>query len=155
MVQYTNGATNTTSWSPVPSGNVQGICPAGWHIPTDAEWCTLENYVEAGTDASCNLTGARGTNTGAKLKESGTTHWTSPNQCGTGCNTNGFTALPGGYRSDDGSFGNVGNHVDWWTATEGGAAGAYRRFIYVDGAWVARGNGDDKEYGWSVRCVKD
>ncbi len=155
-VQYINGASNrasnTASWNPAPSSNVQGVCPTGWHIPTDAEWCTMENTVEAGTDAGCNTTGWRGTNTGGNLKETGTTHWTSPN---TGAsNTNGFTALPGGYRDTDGSFSYVGSYGYWWSASEAIAiAGWYRGLDYTE-ARVDRYN-FYKAFGFSVRCVKD
>lgn len=54
-VQYRNGATNTTSWSPVPTGNVQGICPAGWHLPADAEWTTLSNSIGGQAYAGGNM----------------------------------------------------------------------------------------------------
>ncbi|MCD4697445.1 MAG: hypothetical protein K8S16_14520, partial [Bacteroidales bacterium] len=57
---------------------VQGICPTGWHLPTDNEWCTLENGVDAGT-VSCTAIGWRGIDAGGNLKEIGTTHWNSPN----------------------------------------------------------------------------
>jgi uncharacterized protein (TIGR02145 family) len=152
MVQYTNGATNTASPSPALPEPLQGICPSGWHIPTDAEWCTMENTVEASTDASCNIAGWRGTNTGGLLKETGTTHWTSPNTDAT--NTSGFTALPGGYRSTDGSFGGVGINGYWWSATETGASIGWRRDLYYLESRVYRVNGT-KGYAFSVRCVKD
>ena len=152
MVQYTNGASNTASPSPALPANLQGICPAGWHLPTDAEWCTLENTVEAGTDAGCSASGWRGTNTGGKLKQTGTTLWTSPNTGAT--NTSGFTALPGGYRYTDGSFVDVGNYGFWWSATEAAASDAWYRYLYYSEARVHRTNGL-KAYGFSVRCVKD
>jgi uncharacterized protein (TIGR02145 family) len=66
-----------------PSG-VQGVCPAGWHLPSDAEWTELTDYLGGKSVA------------GGKLKETGTTHWASPNTGAT--NETGFTALPGGYR---------------------------------------------------------
>ena len=153
-VQYLNGATNTTSWSPVPTGNVQGICPSGWHIPTDAEWCTMENTVEAGTDASCNTTGWRGTATGGKLKEAGSIHWTATNECGGTCNTSGFTALPGGCRFTDGSFNNISYNGSWWTATEYDATTAWYRILDYSTATVYR-YGNVKANGFSVRCLKD
>src|SRR5690554_3367234 len=70
-------------------------CPAGWHLPSDAEWTELTNYLGE-------------TVAGGKLKETGTTHWASPNTGAT--NETGFTALPGGYRGTDGAFYNVGNY---------------------------------------------
>jgi len=79
----------------------QGICPTGWHVPTDAEWCILENYVDAGT-VSCATISYRGGNAGGNLKETGTAHWQSPNTGAT--NSFGFTGLPGGARLANGSF---------------------------------------------------
>ncbi|MFY9308766.1 MAG: FISUMP domain-containing protein [Bacteroidia bacterium] len=152
MVQYTNGASNTASPSPALPANLQGICPAGWHLPTDAEWCTLENTVEAGTDAGCSASGWRGTNTGGKLKQTGTTLWTSPNTGAT--NTSGFTALPGGFRYTGGSFLDVGFNGYWWSATEAAASVAWYRALGYTEARVYRSN-DNKADGFSVRCVKD
>src|ERR1039457_1806736 len=73
MVQYYNGASNTNSWSPAPSGNITGICPSGWLIPTDNDWCTLTTYLD--TSVNCSYSGSTGTNIGGELKEKGTTHW--------------------------------------------------------------------------------
>ncbi len=72
-----------------PSG-VQGACPLGWHLPSNAEWTELNDYL-GGTNVA-----------GGKLKEIGITHWTSPNTGAT--NETGFTALPGGYRNYPGFF---------------------------------------------------
>ena len=82
MVQYLNGASNTTSWDPVPTGNIQGICPTGWHLPYTSEWTTLINYL-GGTNVA-----------GGSMKEAGTTHWNPPNTGAT--NSSGFTGLPAG-----------------------------------------------------------
>jgi uncharacterized protein (TIGR02145 family) len=138
-VQYLNGETLTASWSPVPSGNVQGICPTGWHIPTDAEWTTLSNAY-GGDSVS-----------GGPLKETGTTHWVTPNTGAT--NTSGFTGLPGG-DGNAGSFGFVGDYGYFWAAAEYSASNAWGRGLYYDNATVGR-SGDGKAYGFSVRCLKD
>ncbi|MBW6481694.1 MAG: hypothetical protein K0B10_01410 [Vicingaceae bacterium] len=143
-----NGAASSSS---NPSG-VQGVCPAGWHLPSDAEWCIMENAVEAGTDPGCSLTGWRGTNTGGNLKQTGTTLWTTPNTGAT--NSSGFTALPGGNRSTGGAFSNVGNNGYWWSATESSATGAWYRALGYNSAQVGRTNGS-KAFGFSCRCVKD
>lgn len=92
-----------------PSG-VQGVCPTGWHLPSDAEWTQLTDYL-----------GGEGV-AGGKLKEAGTAHWQSPNTGAT--NETGFTALPGGYRYDDGSFDGIGDGGFWWSATERYASNA-------------------------------
>lgn len=115
-------------------------CPAGWHLPSDAEWTELTDYL-GGTNVA-----------GGKLKETGTTHWASPNTGAT--NETGFTALPGGYRSTNGSFYDIGLDGNWWSATEGYTSDAWGRYMYYGYSGVYRGN-DDKGIGFSVRCVRD
>src|SRR5690554_1799854 len=128
-------ASSTTN----PSG-VQGVCPDGWHLPSDAEWTELTDYLGGTIDA------------GGKLKETGTTHWNSPNTGAT--NETGFTALPGGYRDGDGAFDFVGDRGYWWSATESNADSAGTRFMYYYYSYVYR-NYYDKELGFSVRCLRD
>ncbi|MHC1776286.1 MAG: FISUMP domain-containing protein [Lentimicrobium sp.] len=140
MVQYLNGSTNTTSWNPIPTGNIQGICPAGWHVPKNAEWTTLTTFLGGESIA------------GSKMKESGTTHWLSPNTGAT--NESGFTALPGGERYNDGFFTSLGGYALFWSPSE----------KYVDGSWCRRlinniasaySDWNEKSTGYSVRCLKD
>jgi uncharacterized protein (TIGR02145 family) len=140
MVQYLNGATNTATWSPVPTGNVHGLCPTGWHIPSDAEWTTLTTYLGGESVA------------GGKLKEAGTTHWQTPNEGAT--NESGFTALPAGYRYNDGTFSNIGNFGYWWSSTENYTSSAWRRNVIYSYGIVYR-IGSSKSYGFSVRCLRD
>src|SRR5690554_410098 len=128
-------ASSTTN----PSG-IQGVCPAGWHLPSDAEWTELTDYL-GGTSVA-----------GGKLKETGTTHWKSPNTGAT--NETGFTALPGGGRGGNGTFNGIGDSGYWWGATEYGAAIAWNRTMYDDYSYVSRAN-YYKEVGFSVRCVRD
>ena len=130
-----NGAASSTT---NPSG-VQGVCPTGWHVPSDAEWTELTDYLGE-TDA------------GGKLKETGTTHWSSPNTSTT--NETGFTALPGGYRDFDGTFDGIGYYGYWWSATASYAPNAWLRSMYYSGNSVSRRN-FNKELGFSVRCVRD
>jgi uncharacterized protein (TIGR02145 family) len=115
-------------------------CPDGWHLPSDAEWTELTDYLGGESVA------------GGKLKETGTTHWASPNTGAT--NETGFTALPGGYRYSSGTFYNIGSNGYWWSATEYDAATAWYRYVdYYDGN-VYR-NDSNKEVGFSVRCLRD
>jgi uncharacterized protein (TIGR02145 family) len=130
--------------------DTRGLAPAGYHIPTDAEWKTLEMFLEmAQADADKNMW--RGTNQGSKLKESGTTHWQAPNSDAT--NSTGFTALPGGYRND-GLFGIIYTNGVWWTASEENSENAWNRNLSSVYASISRGS-ILKSDGYSVRCLKD
>ncbi|MGA1978434.1 MAG: fibrobacter succinogenes major paralogous domain-containing protein [Bacteroidales bacterium] len=136
------------NWYAVSTGK---ICPIGWHIPTDNEWKTLEMYLGMSQNEA-DKSGMRISNEGGKLKETGTTHWTNPNVGAT--NESGFTALPGGYRSDHGSFHDVGGYGHWWSVTVYDAMSAWDRCIDYDYAGFSRYN-DGKRCGFSVRCVRD
>ena len=129
----------SASSSTNPSG-VQGVCPSGWHLPSDAEWAELIDYL-GGWDLA-----------GGKLKEDGFEHWISPNTGAT--NETGFTALPGGYRYIDGLFNGVKELGIWWSATEANAANAWNRTLRPDYDDADRYQ-DPKGIGESVRCVKD
>jgi uncharacterized protein (TIGR02145 family) len=115
-------------------------CPDGWHLPSDAEWTELTDYL-GGTSVA-----------GGKLKETGTTHWASPNTDAT--NETGFTALPGGYRNLNGYFNTIGNFGVWWSATEYSTNFAWYRYMLCNYNNVLRSH-DNKELGFSVRCVRD
>ena len=134
----------------VTTEGAQGICPTGWHIPTDAEWCTLENEVDAGT-VSCSFVGYRGVDVGGNLKEAGTSHWTNPNSGAT--NSSGFTGLPGGYRVTNGSFYYLGWNGMYWTSSEDGSS-AWKRFLDNPRADIARST-TPKPIGFSARCIKN
>jgi len=125
------------NWYVVETGNV---CPTGWHVPTDAEWTILTDYL-GGTSVA-----------GGKLKDTGTTHWTSPNTGAT--NETGFTALPGGCRGSGGSFDDVGRFGYWWSSTEISSTNAWFRVVNYLFATIVRSN-YNKEFGFSVRCLRD
>ena len=137
------------NWYAVNTGK---LAPEGWHVPTDGEWKELEMYLGM-SQSEADDTGYRGTDEGGKLKETGTTHWNSPNTGAT--NASGFTAVPGGYRyGGNGSFRSIGNAGAWWSATERTASYAwYRGMGFIDGT-VGR-NGSGKQDGISVRCLRD
>lgn len=150
-----NGSTTCNGDATCPSCTtpVQGLCPAGWHVPSHYEWTTLEKNV--GTNPGAfpydeTTTGWLGTDEGGNLKQTGTTNWTTPNTGST--NTSGFLALPGG-NSSSGSFYSVGTNGNWWSATESGG-NAWRRNLRYTEARVLRFT-DNKANGFSVRCVKD
>src|SRR5690554_1030473 len=139
LYNWTAAMDGEASSSTNPSG-IQGVCPAGWHLPSDAEWTELTDYL-GGTSVA-----------GGKLKETGTTHWASPNTGAT--NETGFTALPGGERYYDGAFYNIGYYGSWWSATELSATYAWYRSMDYDSSNVYRGD-HNKEVGFSVRCLRD
>jgi uncharacterized protein (TIGR02145 family) len=124
----------------VASNGGKNVCPSGWHVPSDAEWTTLTTFLGGESVA------------GGKLKETGTTHWWTPNTGAT--NETGFTALAGGYRSNNGSFLNIRMDGIWWCSTEYDLTYAYYRYMRYNYSSVARGS-SFKQAGWSVRCLKD
>lgn len=118
----------------------RNLCPIGWHVPSDPEWITLENCL-----GGINVAGA-------ELKETGTTHWKTPNTGAT--NSSGFTALPGGYRNSNGEFGNISEQGYWWSTTGSSASYAYFHSLSFENKGVSRGN-YSRGFGFSVRCIKD
>jgi uncharacterized protein (TIGR02145 family) len=127
----------------------RGLCPAGWHVPTDCEWMYLEGSLGMSTQQQ-ETTGYRGTNEGGAMKA--TTNWASPNTGVT--NSSGFTALPSGYRSFDAAYDNVGNFGVWWSGTEVDSDTAWTRVLFYNDSRVYRTN-DIKSGGFGVRCVRD
>jgi uncharacterized protein (TIGR02145 family) len=104
------------------------------------------------SQAEADDEGWRGTDEGGKLKETGTTHWQSPNTGAT--NESGFTALPDGYRGSNGSFHSMGYYAYFWSSTEIGSYYAWYRGLSYLYSQVYRNN-YDKQGGFSVRCVRD
>ena len=118
----------------------RGLAPAGYHIPTNAEWTSLTTCLGGETIA------------GGKMKETGTSHWTSPNQDAT--NSSGFTAIPGGNCGTDGTFHSfTASGLMWSSSAIGSGNSYYRRLNYYDGS-VNNLIGSNI-YGFSVRCLKD
>lgn len=121
----------------------RNIAPVGWHVPTDAEWTTLTTYLGGVTVA------------GSKMKETGTTHWISPNTGAT--NESGFTALPSGVRKGyhDGTFGTKGSNGIYLSSTFDNI------FLHLHCPTVDNSDthvlywSGDKDEGFSVRLVKD
>ena len=128
----------SASSNAIPSG-VQGVCPLGWHLPSISECIELTNYLNE-------------TTAGGKLKETGTTHWNSPNTGAT--NEIGFTALPGGYRTEFNTFEEIGNSGLWWCSYDYDTFFAFFQVIHYNSSKSARSI-YHKQSGFSVRCVKD
>jgi uncharacterized protein (TIGR02145 family) len=129
----------------------RNIAPEGWHVATDDEWKQLEMHLGM-SQAEADGTGWRGTDEGGKLKEAGTTHWSSPNEGAT--NESGFSALPGGYRLSIGTFLGMGLDADFWSSTELSSNYAWYRYLSCDHSQVSRGS-FIMQCGFSVRCVRD
>jgi uncharacterized protein (TIGR02145 family) len=129
----------------------RNIAPTGWHVPTDAEWKQLEVYLGM-SQAEADATNWRG-DEGGKLKESGTTHWTSPNTGAT--NESGFSGLPGGCRYPNGDYYDVGIDAYIWSSTEHNGGSAWCRTLHNSNLGVNRFDYGSLRYGFSVRCVKD
>ncbi len=140
----------TTSSSSNPSGR-QGICPSGWHLPSDAEWCQMETFLDA--TVNCAGTAWLGTNAGGKMKEAGTSHWLTPNTGAT--NSSGFTGLPGGI-CQGGSYSSIATYAYFWTTVECNGTSAWYRALYYTMAQDYRSClSNNKPWGYSVRCVKN
>ena len=126
------------------------ICPVGWHVPSDVEWCQMETYLDA--SINCATTGWKGTNAGGKMKEVGTSHWANPNTGAT--NSSGFMCLPGGYRLPSGGFETLATGADFWTTSGSSSSTSWYRTLANNTALVYRNFGE-KTYGFSGRCIND
>jgi uncharacterized protein (TIGR02145 family) len=121
--------------------DARGLCPVGWHVPTDEEWTDLEDFIAAQGFFS---------NPGAALKS---TYGWSEEYGGSGTDNFGFSALPGGYRSSDGSFFDAGNAGYWWSSSPSGGNAWFRRLSsYFPGIGRSYYN---PRIGFSVRCLRD
>jgi uncharacterized protein (TIGR02145 family) len=126
--------------------NVLGVCPTGWHLPSDNEWKELEMFLGMSQE-DADIQGYRGTDEGGKLKESGYDHWLYPNLGST--NSSGFNALPGSGR---GGF--IGYNALWWTATEYSNIQAWSRSLLYESSFITRYE-EYKFNAYSIRCVKN
>jgi uncharacterized protein (TIGR02145 family) len=127
----------------------RGLCPTGWHLPTDAEWHTLALSLDAEAQI---IDGMESITAGGKLREAGTSHWTSPN---TGANNISlFSALPGGYRYYDGKYNDIKNSAIFCSSTENNSDDIWNRYLFFSAANLNRAP-DYKNNGYSVRCIKD
>jgi len=136
---------NSSSCASKIKAKHQGICPSGWHIPSDDDWDELISYVESSN--GCGVCAGR------YLKA--TSGWNDYNiKSGNGDDKYGFTALPGGYGSSDGSFNYVGDYGNWWSSNESNSYYAYYRFMYYNRELVGYIN-YGKDYLHSVRCLQN
>jgi uncharacterized protein (TIGR02145 family) len=141
------------NWYTVSTGK---LCPTGWHVPTDADWTVLENYLVA------NGYNFDGTTTGNKIAKSmaASTNWNNSIITGStgndaaSNNSSGFSALPGGNRNSNGDFVYVGYGGYWWSSTEEPASDAWERILVWEWVNLYREH-NSKKFGFSVRCLRD
>jgi uncharacterized protein (TIGR02145 family) len=120
----------------------RGLAPAGWHIPNNAEWTTLQTCLGGSSVA------------GGAMKETGTTHWTSPNTAAT--NSSGFTGLPDGWRFvGTGAFQYIGLYGYYWSSTQTNTTSSSLIQLFYDAGNISILGGTQMTYGFSVRCVRN
>lgn len=140
------------NWYTVNTGK---LCPQGSHVPSDAEWTILTDYL------TNNGYGYQSSGNDIAKSMSAPSSWTTNGTAGsvgndqTSNNSSGFKALPGGHRSFNGIYYNIGDIGYWWSSSENDANLAYYRNINYNSSFVTRGNSLSKLVGFSVRCVKD
>ena len=132
-----NGTTYGKLYNWYAVNDPRGLAPNGYHIPSDAEWTTLIDYLGGASSA------------GTKMKS--TNGWQNN---GNGSNTSGFAGLPGGYRSSNGNFYDVGAYGYWWSSSEYSSNYAWYRYLYSNNGDVNR-SVNYKRNGFSVRCLRD
>ena len=132
---------NSTSYS--AAAKHSGVCPSGWHIPSDAEWGTLMKFVNPNCSPTSDCDFA-----GMLLKA--TSGWNSGNST----DAYGFAALPGGWGNSDGSFKDVGYEGGWWSTNEVNSNEAYYRIAYYDKDYSRRHKYSKSSFR-SIRCLQD
>ena len=160
---YDNSSGNGNTYGALYTWSASlNVCPSGWHLPSDAEWKQLEMYLGMSQDEADGIgypdgIGYRGTNEGSKLAGNASL-WNSGNlENNAAFGSSGFTALPGGDRTNHGTFSSLGNYASFWSATENSSPYAWFRTLYYNFSDVYRGGNSYyyKNYGYSVRCTKD
>jgi uncharacterized protein (TIGR02145 family) len=138
---------NNSSCASQINANHRGICPSGWHIPSNADWDKLVRYVDGNSGTSSPYDSPTA---GRYLKSA--SGWSSN---GNGTDDYGFAALPGGDGDSDGSFNDVGDYGYWWSSSEYNAYYAYGRGMFYDNEYVYWYNNYNLGSLFSVRCLQD
>ena len=122
----------------------RGLCPTGWHVPSNAEWTTLENHLGGSSVAGRALK-----STAIQPTPGG---WNPPYTGAT--NSSGFTALPSGLRNSNGNFSSIPYVGLWWSASVSSGFSAWSRYMDFTAGYIYN-QGDARSDGYSVRCLKD
>lgn len=142
---YDNNPANATAYGRLYNSyaatSSHNIAPAGWHVPSYAEWMTLFNYLGGGGVA------------GGRMKETGLTHWLAPNTAAD--NSSGFTAVGGGSRSATGTFSSLQANARWWSNSTSSFIAFYLSYDSGSYTYSLGSCPDCFKQGFSVRCVKD
>ena len=137
------------------NGHRRGICPVGWHLPSDAEWTALTDYLSSQGEYTCG-----GVSYYIAKALASTTGWNiSTNNCAVGNdqsvnNASGFGAVPAGLWYPSSEFANVGYNASFWSSTQAFSSSGYLRRLYFYDAYVIR-SWDSTFCGCSVRCLRD
>jgi uncharacterized protein (TIGR02145 family) len=132
----------------------RGVCPIGWHVPTDAEWTTLTSYLTnngfgyegSGSDIGKALAATSGWSIDAIAGNVGNDQQSN--------NSSGFTAVPSGVRNSNGTFHNIGFYDSWWSSSEINDTEVWYRRLYSYYNYLGRSN-SSKKHGATTRCLKD
>jgi len=135
--------------------DTRGLCPTGWHVPSDGEWNFLVKYLDPNADTICQYCSSSSI-AGGMMKSTATQPtpggWNAPNTGAT--NSSGFTGLPGGSRASGGGFVSLGLYGTLWSSSGAGTGVAGFRSLGYDYVLAYRGL-DYRQSGLSVRCLKD
>jgi uncharacterized protein (TIGR02145 family) len=158
-VIYNNDSLNDTLYGKLYNHyavmDTRGLCPTGWHVPTDGEWNVMAKYLDLNADTVCNscwqsaIAGGALKSTAIQPTPGG---WTPPNSGAT--NSSNFTALPGGIQFFDSRFVNLGTNGNWWSMSFSGSYFALYRELQFDFGAIYRGV-HYRTNGFSVRCLRD
>ena len=140
------------NWYAVETGE---LAPTGWHVPTDEEWKELEMALGMSQSEADN-SGERGTNEGSKLAGRADLWYDGDLENDSEFGSSGFAGLPAGYRDGSGAFYLITAVAYFWSASEEFLTDyAWYRGLYCSNSDVYRSNYNSKQYGFSVRCVRD
>ena len=151
---YDNNPTNSETYGKLynwyAGDDSRGVCPDGWHVPSDAEYTILTDYL-----GGASVAGGKMKSTGTIQDGDGLWNYYSDEITEEATNESGFTGLPAGYRDlDNGTYDSAGNGGYFWSSSEFGSSDAWTRVLYYYGSGVYRLYGG-KQGGFSIRCLGD